>query len=223
MIRAFALSSLCLLLVGFQDVTYTLREVPVLGSESSFKVAMKMEAPSLNLSMAFDTTMKISKLEADGAFEIESTMTNTKTTINGEEITGEDQTLETTKYDKDGKKIKDESEEDEPDPFSDAIDAIMQYEPKTAVKSGDTWERESEFGTLTLKLTGTRKEDGVDVLVISTSGTLDKKDVSGEVKGIHLIRVKDFSVQKSEVTVTNAKFDPESEAGKLELLIERKG
>ncbi|HLO97821.1 MAG TPA: hypothetical protein VK171_04425, partial [Fimbriimonas sp.] len=124
MIRAVALSSICLLLVGYQDVTYSLREKPVLGAESSYKVTMKMEAASLNLSVAFDTSMKNTKVEDDGAFEVESKMSNTKTTMNGEEITGEDETTETTQYDKDGKKIKKAEDAEEPDPFTDAIDAV---------------------------------------------------------------------------------------------------
>lgn len=222
MMRALPIAVASLFLLAFQDTTYSLKEKPVMGAESSYKVNMQMEMSDIKVIIDYETAAKITKVEDDGAYEVESKMTNTKTTFNGEEVAGED-TTETTKYNKDGEEVKDSNaEEDEPDPFSEAVNAVLKYEPKAPVKVGDSWDRETEFGIVVLKLTGTRKEDGVDVLVVSSSGHFDKKDVTAEFKGIHLLRTNDFSLQKSEMSISNAKFDAESEAGKVEIKIERK-
>ena len=104
-----------------QDATYTLKQKPVAGHESILKMKMNLESSDLNLDMKSESLYKVTKVEDDGSFEMETTVLEGTVTLNGEENVIPKGEPEKSKYDKDGNEIKKEGEEPDEDPISEMI------------------------------------------------------------------------------------------------------
>jgi hypothetical protein len=223
MISIKALPIMLLTLVATpQDATYTLKQKPVAGHESILKMKMNLESSDLNLDMKSESLYKITKVEDDGSFEMETTVLEGTVTLNGEENVIPKGEPEKSKYDKDGNEIKKEGEEQDEDPISEMINVLAEFEPKKAVKVGDTWELKSKYGTLTGKLEGKESYAKIDCLKITVSGKFTEKGAGGTVEGTILLNSKDFDLEKLKFTVENAKLSEEMPEAKFKFELERK-
>ena len=212
LIHSFALVLAISALSGFRsDDTYSLKHKILKGEEVVYQANLNISAEGSEVEMDMKMKNKVLSLEEDGAYELEETLLSGTFKLNGDEHPMDKGEPKATKYDKDGKKIKKEgSEEDEVDPVSKVMDDVFEIEPKAAVKIGEIWKLEGEYGTMTLTLEGKEKVGEVECLKINLKGTIDKKDATGDVTGTFLIRADDFSPEVMEAKIENAKIDPET-------------
>jgi hypothetical protein len=194
-----AIAALC----GFKsEDTFTLRQKYKKDNVQVYVAHLTMSSDGSEIEIETKTSYKVLGVEEDGAYELEETLLSGSFKFNGEEQPMDPEKPKATKYDKDGAEVKKEGEAEEENPVSDAIDDVFEYEPKGAVKIGETWKHEGKFGTMELTLEGKEKVDDVDCLKITLKGKMDKKDTSGDVTATFLVREDDFSP-----VVMDAKFD----------------
>ncbi|MBI1333023.1 MAG: hypothetical protein JST12_03980 [Armatimonadetes bacterium] len=212
-------------LVGFQaEDTYTLRQKPVKDTVEIYQTTIHASTEEGDFIYDVKDKTKVTKVEDDGAYEAETTVLGGKITIGGEEhVIDPDDAPKTEKYDKDGNKIKDagDDDEDEDDPVSQVFQQYFDFRPDKAVKVGDTWTHESDFGTLKLKLEGKEKVGDVECLKVTATGTLSKKDATGDATGTFYLRVADFSPEKVEATIDNPSFGEGQSMKKIEIKLVR--
>lgn len=224
LVHSIAFLTAVFALSGFRaDDTFTLRQKYKKDDVQIYVANLNISADDTEVEMEMKTSYKVLGVEEDGAYELEETLLSGKFKFNGMEQPMDKGEPKASKYDKEGTKIKKEGDdEDEDDPVSKAIDDVFEYEPKEAVKVGDTWKHEGNYGTMNLKLEGKEKVEGVDCLKISLKGTMDKKDSSGEVTATFLIREDDFSPVLMDAKIENPKLDAESPAmKKIEVKMKR--
>ena len=212
LMRSFALVLMVSALSGFRsDDTYTLKHKILKGEEAVFQANLNISAEGSEVEMDMKTKNKVLSLEDDGAYELEETLLSGTFKVNGEEHPMDRGEPKATKYDKDGKKVKKEGADDEDnDPISKLMDDVFEFEPKAAVKVGEVWLLEGEYGTMTLTLEGKEKVGEVDCLKITLKGKIDKKDAAGDVSGTFLIRVDDFSPEVMEAKIENPKVEADA-------------
>ena len=204
-------------LSGFKsDDTFSLKQTYKKDDVAIFMQSLHISAEDSEVEMEMKTQDKVLNVADDGAYEIEETLLSGMYKYNGEEHAMEKGEPKASKYDKDGKKVKKEGEDDESDndPVVLVVEDVFDYEPKAAVKVGDTWKHEGEYGTMTLTLEAKEKVGDIDCLKITVKGALDKKDSSGDVSATFYIRESDFSPEKMEGTIENPKLDAEGPAMK---------
>lgn len=222
--HSFALILAISAISGFRsEDTYTLKQKYVKDDVQVYLANLNMSAEDSEIAVEMKNSYKVLKVEDDGGYEVEETLLSGTFKFNGEEHAMEKGEPKAKKYDKAGKAIKKEGDDDETDdPVSKVMDDVFEYEPKEAVKIGDTWKHEGEYGTMTLVLEGKEKIGDVDCLKITLKGTMDKKDSSGDVTGTFYVRESDFSPEKMEAKVENPKLDADTPAmKKIELKMVR--
>ena len=210
-VHSLALLTAFLTLSGFHaEDTFTLRQKYKKDDVQVYLANLSIIADDSVVEMEMKTSYKVLAADDDGAFELEETLLSGTFKFNGEEHAMDKGEPKTNKYDKDGSKIKKDGEEDEEDPVSDAIDDVFEYEPKQAVKVGETWKHDGKFGVATLTLEGREKVEEVNCLKITLKGTMDKKGASGDVTATFLIREDDFSPVVMEAKMDNPKLDSDT-------------
>ncbi len=218
-VLAIAITSLS----GFKsEDTFTLRQKYKKDDVQVYVANLNLSSDGSEIEMEMKTSYKVLGVEDDGAYELEETLLSGSFKFNGEEQAMDPGKPKATKYDKDGTEIKKEGEVEEEDPVSDAIDDVFEYEPKGAVKIGETWKHEGKFGTMDLTLEGKEKVEDVDCLKITLKGKMDKKDTSGDVTATFLVREDDFSPVAMEAKIDNPRLDSEAPAmKKIEVKMKR--
>ena len=215
LVHSFALVLAISAVSGFKyDDTFSLKQKFKKDDVQIYQANLNISAEDSEVAIEMKNSYKVLSVEDDGAYEVEETLLSGTFKFNGEEHAMEKGEPKASKFDKEGKKVKKADDEDSNDPVSLLVDDVFEYEPKAAVKIGETWKREGDFGTMTLTLEGKEKVGDVDCLKITLKGTIDKKDAAGEVSGIFLIRVDDFSPEKMEAKIENPKLDADSPAMK---------
>jgi hypothetical protein len=221
--HSFALVLAVSALSGFKtEDTFTLRQKYTKGDVQVYTASINISEDSSEILMEMKTSYKVLGVEDDGAYELEETLLSGTFKFNGEEHAMDKGVPESTKYDKDGKKVIKEGEEEEEDPISDAIDDVFGYEPKAAVKIGESWKHDGKFGEMTLTLEGKEMVESVNCLKISLKGTMDKKGANGDVTATFLIREDDFSPVLMDAKIDNPKLDSDSpQMKKIEVKMKR--
>lgn len=220
MALVLAISAIC----GFKsEDTFTLKQKYKKDDVSFYVANFNISSEDSEVAIEMKNSFKVLSVEEDGAYEVEETLLSGMFKFNGEEHAMEKGEPKNKKYDKNGKEVKKEGDDEvDNDPVSKVMDDVFEYEPKEAVKIGDSWKREGEYGTMTMKLEGKEKVGDVDCLKITMSGTIDKKDAAGSVTGTYLVRESDFSPEKMEAKIDNPKLDADSPAmKKIELKMVR--
>ncbi len=208
LVHSFAVALVIASLSGFRsDDTFTLRQIYKKDEVEVFQSNLNLSSEGTEFEMDMKTSYKVLAVEEDGAYELEETLLSGTFKVNGEEQAMEKGEPKATKYDKDGKEVKKQgSDEEEDDPMSQVIDDVFNYEPKSAVKIGESWKRDGDFGTMTLTLEGKEKVGEVECLKIALKGTINKKDATGDVSGTFFVRADDFSPEKMEAKIDNPKL-----------------
>ena len=211
-------------LSGFKsDDTFSLKQTYKKDDVAIFMQSLHISAEDSEVEMEMKTQDKVLNVADDGAYEIEETLLSGTFKFNGEEQAMEKREPKSSKYDKEGKKVKIEGENDEQnDPIALVIEDVFDYEPKAAVKVGETWKHEGDYGTMTLTLEAKEKVGDIDCLKVTVKGKLDKKDTSVDVSATFYIRESDFSPEKMEGKIENPKLDADSPAmKKIEIKMNR--
>ena len=198
LVHSFALVLAIFALSGFRsEDMYLLKQKYAKDDVAIYQANLNISAEDSEVAIEMKNSYKVLSVESDGAYEVEETLLSGTMKFNGEEHAMDKGEPKANKYDKNGKKIKKEGDdEDDNDPVSQVIDDVFDYEPKAAVKVGETWTREGDYGTMTLTLEGKEKVGDVDCLKVTLKGKMDKKDTSGDVSGTFYIRESDFSPEK---------------------------
>ncbi len=218
--RLLPLSIAVLSLAGFRaDDTYTLKQVYKKDAVETYESEMTIVDDMSEIQLKSKDRYKVVSVAEDGAYEMEETTLEGTMKVNGQESAVEKTDPVVHKYDKDGKEVKKEGD-DEDDPVSNLMSDLISEEPDHAVKVGESWDKEIDAGTLHCKLEGIEKVGDQDCLKLSIKGKLSKKDTSGESDGTIFVRVSDFSLQKLEVTLDNPKIG-EASMKKIELKMTR--
>lgn len=212
-----------LLLPGFtQEPTYTLKTIRAVGQESTFEQSLEMGTPDGDISINMKVKVKTTKLESDGAYEVESTTLGGTMKAGGEEMAVPAGEPEIEQYDKDGKKIKKPNvDEDGEDPFTQFLEALSDTDPIKPVKIGEEWANKNEFIEATSKIVGKEKIGEIECLKVEVSGKLIKDKTSGEFTGTYYLRTTDFSAEKVEYNSDNLNLDTDGPSIKLKFVIRR--
>lgn len=190
---------------GFKaEDTYSLKHVYKKDDLAIYRMILNFESEEGDVVFNVKSQYKILSVEEDGGYEMEETLLEGLLKAGGQEVTMDKEEAKVSKYDKDGNKIKKEGEEEEEqDPMSDLIGEVFDYEPKEAVKVGQTWDRECDYGTIHATLEAKEKVGEVECFKITTKCKIEKKDASGDVSGTFYVRASDFSLEKLEVNIEN--------------------
>jgi hypothetical protein len=218
--KAFALLVLTASTVTMgQDETFSLRYKEVAGDESIVNVELGMEYEGFAMTMKTKSKVKVTKVEADGAYEAEETLIEGTMKFNGEEQAIDDKETQIYKYDKDGNRIKKEGEEDERDPIEELIDEFTELGPEKPVKIGDEWERKTKHLESKIKLATKEVFDEVDCLKIDMTSKVIGEGSNGAMSGTVHLRAKDFRLKGVDLSVTDLKLGEEGPSGKLTLKV----
>jgi hypothetical protein len=191
---------------GFKaDDTYTLKQAYKKDDLAVYRMILNFESDEGEVIFNVKNQYKILSVEEDGGYEMEETLLEGLLKVAGEEVKMDKEEPKVNKYDKDGKRIKKEGDEDEDekDPMSELIGEVFDYEPKEAVKVGQTWDVDCDYGTIHATLEAKEKVGDVECLKVTTKCKIEKKDASGEVSGTYYVRASDFSLEKLEVNIEN--------------------
>lgn len=192
-------------LAGFRsDETYTLKQLPVKGEEQTVSIEMHLTVEDTDMTIEGKSHSKVTIVNDDGSYEQEETNLESKQTVNGEVQELGKQEPKIVKYDKNGKRIKAEDEPD--DPLLNALKDVFDSEPVHAVKIGESWTHDGEYGSATMQLVGPEKVGDVDCLKLTMKGSLSKKDSAGDGEGTIYLRAKDFRMEKAEMKIENLKI-----------------
>ncbi len=204
-------------LLGFRsDDTFTLKHKVKKDEVLVSQRTLNLSAEESEILMDMKIKEKVLSVEEDGAYEIEESLLSGTLKVNGEEQAMDKDEPKATKYDKNGKEIKKEgAPPEEVDPVADILNDVLDFEPKEAVKIGDTWKHDGDFGVMEITLESREKVGDVDCLKITLKGKLSKKDTVGDVTGTFYIRADDFSPEKMEAKIENPKVKADASAMKL--------
>lgn len=210
-------------LMGFRaDDTYSLKQKYNKDDVATYQMSFGITTDEGDISFSTKNRFKVLSVDEDGAYEMEETMLGGTLKAGGEEQAMEAEDPKIRKYDKDGKEIKEnKDDEEEEDPVSKVVDDVLSFEPDHAVKIGETWDREGDYGTIHAKLEGKEKLGDVDCLKITVKSTLSKKDASGEVSATFFVRESNFTPEKVEATMENANLGEGVVMKKIEMKMER--
>jgi hypothetical protein len=198
-----------------QDDTYSLKYKEVVGDESLYEINMDMEFEGFQMTMFMKHKVKVLKVEEDGAYEAEETSLEGVMKFNGTEQAIPAEEPKINKYDKNGKSIKKEGEEEDEDPMSQLLDALDEVDPEKPVKIGEEWTTKNKMVEVKAKLVGKEVNDEVPCLKVELSGKVIGEGTAGDITGTVYLRASDFKMKSAEFKLDNAKLDAESPAGKL--------
>lgn len=138
-------------LAGSQDDTFSLTWKPKANDTADYRLSMEFEIGSEKMAYEMDTLMKVTKVEENGEYEVETRTKNGIVRVGGEEQKIEDdEEVTTDRYDAKGQAIKKagqpEEDEEGSDPLADNIlDPVMDFVPPDApIKKGTTWSHETK-------------------------------------------------------------------------------
>jgi hypothetical protein len=214
--KAFALTALLSISgVSMQEETYSLRYKVLPDDIFHYKSNLGMEFEGMKVSVENKFRVKVLKVEEDGSYEIEETVLEGLAKFNGEEQAMEASEPKKVKIGADGKRVKEEGDEDEDDLVSLLLATAVDFEPKAAVKIGDSWDIPGKVCEGKFKLAGKEERASVPCLKIEMIGKVVSDGGAGDVTGTVFLRAKDFKLIASELQVENFKQDPESPSGKF--------
>lgn len=205
-----------------QDATYNLRQKHVEGHTSVYEMETLLDSEGFNMNLQMKLKYKVTKVEADGAYEEEETVLEGKAVYNGQEeaIPAEEPTIR--KYDKDGNEIKENKEEEEGgSPLEALFDLLDGSDPKDPVKVGQKWEVEDDDRKSSFEFIGAEKLEEVNTLKTLFTGKLKQTGVSGDVSGTIWLRAADASLEKLELKTENYVPGEGAGVGKVVLKIKR--
>ncbi len=207
-----------------QDSAITFKWKPVMDWETNLAFDTQSESEDGTVGFKWDSQMKVTKVEEDGAYEVTIKTTNARLSIDGEEEALEDDDEpEIVKYDAKGNEIVDENdeEEDESTPL-EMIEYVLDFEPENAVKAGDTWKKSSDLVEQEITFVKTETIEGALCYRLDTQVKIKGPDRSGEGSGSLWIKASNFDLVKAEGSFTDAKLGEEWDPMKFKFSINAK-
>lgn len=204
-----------------QDAAVTFRWKPVLDWESTLAFETRTEAPDGTVEFKWDSNMKVTKVEEDGAYEVTIRTKNARLSIDGEEeALPDDDEPEIVKYDAKGNEIVDEnSEEEEESTPLEMIEYVLDFEPEHSVKVGDTWKKINELLEQEITFVKTETVEGVLCHRLDVQVKIKGQERSGEGTGTLWLSASTFDVVKAEGSFADAKLGEEWDPMKFKFSI----
>jgi hypothetical protein len=215
----FAAAFFALAAAPLEDPTYSLNWKPTLGQTITYALSMKISGGESSLEITSEIEGKVSKLEANGDYTVETRQKSGKMVIDGESHeVPDDGEADVEVFNAKGEKItkKDGEEAEDADPFKELLAALDFTPPEKPVKKGDKWVRkmpadpktekkasEVEYEVLGEEQIGTYKTVRISVKYRQTEG--DKPTTA---TGSIAFDMADMSMVKTEATIL---FTPEEE------------
>ncbi|MFZ4508130.1 MAG: hypothetical protein ACOYON_10605 [Fimbriimonas sp.] len=219
-----------------QEPEFALIWKPVQGQELNYAFTMKVDSSEGKFEIRGDTLMKVTKIEENGDYTVESSSKNQKVAVDGhEEDLDDDPEPEVTKYTAKGQKIppKDAKEDEEgPDPLAvNILDPITDFaSPAGPIKKGTTWTEEykadEKLGRAACKVVyeviGAEKRGEYDCVRLSAKLTQTEGGSPAKAEGHFLISTKDTTLVDFVINVEGFRPEPAAPSSSVTFSLIRK-
>jgi len=197
---------------------------PVIDWETNLSFDTQSEAEDGTVGFKWDSQMKVTKVEEDGAYEITIKTTNARLSIDGEEeALPDDDEPEIVKYDAKGNEIIDENSEDEDESTPlEMIEYVLDFEPENPVKVGETWKKSTDLLEQEITFVKTETVDGVVCHRLDLSVKIKGPERNGEGIGTVWIKASGYDLLKAEGSFTDAKLGEDWDPMKFKFSINAK-
>lgn len=233
-VRNFALVAIALACTGATapDDSYSLNWKPVEGQSIDYTLSVKFTLDGQAFEAISDIAIKVSKLEGNGDYTVESLRKNNRVIVAGEEKRdpdSDDAKPEIEKFNAKGEKItKDEVVEDEDD-LTALLSSIGDLKPpKDPVKKGDKWteevkadeKRHIKAAKIDYEVVGIEKIGAYDVVKVSMAYKQTEGSKPVRYEGSIAFDIRDMSVVLVEASIDDAPFDDQT-SGQVKLKMTR--
>jgi len=207
-----------------QDASIAFKWKATLDWETTLSFDTQTEAPDGTVGFKWDSNMKVTKVEEDGAYEVTIRTTNARLAIDGEEeALPDDDEPEIVKYDAKGNEIVDEnSEEEEESTPLEMIEYVLDFEPEHSVKIGDRWKKVTELVEQEVSFAKSEVVDGVPCHRLDLQVKITGPERSGEGSGTVWIKASNFELVKAEGSFADAKLGEEWDPMKFKFSVNAK-
>jgi hypothetical protein len=219
-----------------QQPGYALIWKPRVGQEFKYRVDVDAQIAASKLAFGAELQLRVAKVAANGDYTVESVYSHATMIVDGTSMDIADaakSTPEIEVFNSKGMMIskKKVSDDDEWDPFSRALNMMMDFHaPEKPVKVGDKWSKEIK-GDATAKIRPVKIEYAVAAterlgaaevvkVVFSYEETERDKPVTGD--GTFLLDAADGSLHRLDATVVNLRFDESTPVERTRVRVARK-
>lgn len=196
--------------------SYALFHRPKKGDVAQYSIRILISNDKVDARISSEVQGTCLAVNADGSWEMESKMIEGEMSMNGNESKIEVSPPYITKYDKFGKTKPDDSIQK---PITNVITLAYGFEPSKPMKLLDSWQSETDYGTMTIKLDSKDEKGRLKILV---TGMMSKLMAPGNVQGTVFVNESDFALQSAEFEIKNAVFQAGQPAGNIRFTITRK-
>jgi len=216
------------------DPTYSLIWKPTEGQALDYGFSAKITTEGSNVEFLTDIHLKVTKIETNGDYTLETTRDHLKVVTDGQEHEVPDQDenkVDVAKYNARGDKIsKDEDDEEDSDPMSNILQQTTDFDaPEKPLKKGDKWsktvkadeKKHSKAGITEYEVLGEAKAGKLDVVELGVKYHDTEGDHPASFAGKISFELKDMSLAAIDVTVKDAPLDEETR-GEVHVTMNRK-
>lgn len=206
-------ASLMVGLVFAQDAL-SLKPKPKVGATWKFKVSADVEIMGQNASFTAFENGKVTKIEDDGSYFVESSMTNMKVEFNGQQMDQPDQAPSTTKHSNVGEVLEVSGAEVTANDYR--LGALLSVvAPKADIKTGEKWSVElkpkEKVGAPGLKsdyeVKAVEEVLGVKAAVVKVSSKETSGNTPTTMEGVFWVDLQTGFTIKADLDLKNVEMD----------------
>lgn len=213
-----------------QAETFDLVWRPKASDTLAYRLAIEIKVQDFRFNFDTDLKMRVTKVEENGDYEVETATQNMKVLFNGqEEFVPDDEKPTSAKFNAKGERLGDSTsdpEDKEADPVSRLLNDISNFSPPEApVRKGEKWSKvqkaDKEKGVGGAVLDYEVKD--VDKDRVSLKYTFRQTDVPTPAHGGGTItlRREDYSLSDVDIEVDDFKMDDDAPVGHAHLKLKR--
>lgn len=216
------------------DPTYSLIWKPTEGQALDYGFSAKIATEGSNVEFLTDIHLKVTKVEANGDYTLETMRDHLKVVTDGQEHEipeEEENKAEVAKYNARGDKIsKEEDDESDSSPMSNILRQTTDFDaPEKPLKKGEKWSKtvkadetkHVKAGITEYEVLGEAKAGKLDVVELGVKYHDTEGDHPASFAGKICFELKDMSLAAIDVTVKDAPLDEETR-GEVHVTLDRK-